>query len=198
MKTGREAKRYVLLDRDGTLIEEKHYLSRPDQVVLLPGAGRGLRSLAENGFGLVLVTNQSGIARGYFDSAALESVHAVLIAMLEKEGVALDGIFVCPHRPEDGCACRKPLPGLALEACGKLGFDPAAAVVVGDKACDVDLGRNISAATVLVQTGHGSGQSAGTRESADCVVPSIAEACSAILRWQATGHWDVRKDFQNG
>jgi D-glycero-D-manno-heptose 1,7-bisphosphate phosphatase len=195
---GRDAKRFVLLDRDGTLIEEKHYLSRPDQVALIPGAGPGLRTLVKNGFGLVLVTNQSGIARGYFDSEALESVHAVLIGMLEKEGVALDGIFVCPHRPEDGCACRKPLPGLALEAGRALGFDPATAVVVGDKACDVDLGRNISAATVLVQTGHGSGQTDGTRISADCVVPSIAEACSAILRWQATGHWDARKDLQHG
>lgn len=195
---GREAKRFVLLDRDGTLIEEKHYLSRPDHVVLVPGAGQGLRTLVENGFGLVLVTNQSGIARGYFDLNALESVHAVLIGMLEKEGVALDGIFVCPHRPEDGCGCRKPLPGLALEASRALGFDPAAAVVVGDKACDVDLGRNISAATVLVQTGHGSGQAHGTRLSADCVVPSIAEACSAILGWQATGRWDMRKDLRHG
>lgn len=195
---GQDAKRYVLLDRDGTLIEEKHYLSRPDQVVLVPGAGPGLRSLVKNGFGLVLVTNQSGIARGYFDLEALGSVHAVLIAMLKKEGVALDGIFVCPHKPEDGCGCRKPLPGLALEAGKALGFDPAATVVVGDKACDVDLGRNISAATVLVQTGHGSGQSDATRKSADCVVPSIAEACAAILRWHGTGQWDARKDLQNG
>jgi D-glycero-D-manno-heptose 1,7-bisphosphate phosphatase len=195
---GRQAKRYVLLDRDGTLIEEKHYLSRPDQVVLVPGAGAGLRTLAENGFGLILVTNQSGIARGYFDLGALDSVHAVLIGMLEKESVALDGIFVCPHLPEDGCGCRKPLPGLALEAGRAFGFDPATAIVVGDKACDVELGRNISAATVLVQTGHGSEQTEGTRLSADCVVASIAEACSAILRWSGTGYWDARKDLQHG
>jgi D-glycero-D-manno-heptose 1,7-bisphosphate phosphatase len=134
-------KRFVLLDRDGTLIEERHYLSDPGQVVLLPGAAQGLRSLAEAGFGIVLVTNQSGIARGYFDWGTLNAIHEVLRGLLTREDVVLDGIYVCPHQPKDDCACRKPRPGLALAAAKELGFDPRECVVVGDKACDVELGR---------------------------------------------------------
>jgi D-glycero-D-manno-heptose 1,7-bisphosphate phosphatase len=165
------------------LIEEMNYLSDPGQVVLLPGAAQGLRSLAEAGFGIVLVTNQSGIARGYFDWDTLNAIHEVLRGLLIREDVVLDGIYVCPHQPKDDCSCRKPRPGLALAAAKELGFDPRDCVVVGDKACDVELGRNISAATVLVGTGHGVEQSLATRSLADWSVPSLAEACGVILEW---------------
>src|SRR5690348_8261786 len=95
-------RRFVLLDRDGTLIVERNYLSRPDDVQLLPGALSGLQRLRRLGLGLAVITNQSGVARGYFDHAALDAVHARLRQLLHEGGVDLDGVYVCPHRPEDG------------------------------------------------------------------------------------------------
>jgi len=148
-------RRFALLDRDGTVIHERHYLADPADVELLPGAARGLRQLRRLGFNLVLVTNQSGIARGYFDRPQLERIHARLIDLLAAKGVALRGIYICPHLPEANCMCRKPRPGLALQAAAEHEFNPAHAIVVGDKPCDVDLGRAIGARSFLVRTGYG-------------------------------------------
>jgi D-glycero-D-manno-heptose 1,7-bisphosphate phosphatase len=149
------SRRVALLDRDGTLIVERHYLSDPDAVELLPGAAEGLRRLRDLGFGLVVVTNQSGLSRGYFDLERLGQIHARLAALLGVEGIKLDGIYVCPHLPEHGCACRKPLPGLAHRAALDLSFDPRSSIVVGDKRCDLELGQAIGARTFLVRTGYG-------------------------------------------
>ena len=146
---------YVLLDRDGTIIVDKHYLSDPDGVELLPGAAEGMRVLLEAGCGLAVLTNQSGIGRGYYDEAAMHAVNERMLELLRERGVEVDGVFFCPHGPEDGCDCRKPLPGLAERARAELGFDSAASFVVGDKPCDVDLGRAVGAGTVLVRTGKG-------------------------------------------
>ena len=152
--------RAALLDRDGTIIFERHYLSNPDQVELLPGAADGLLALRALGFQLVVVTNQSGLSRGYFDAASLESIHARLQELLQAEGVTLDGIYVCPHLPEDDCDCRKPRPGLALRAAAELGFDPTHSIAVGDKPCDIELGQAVGATSFLVLSGYG-------RETAD-------------------------------
>jgi D-glycero-D-manno-heptose 1,7-bisphosphate phosphatase len=152
--------RFVALDRDGTIIVERQYLSSPEQVELLPGAAPGLRAMREMGLGLVVVTNQSAVGRGYFDMARLEEIHERLRQLLRAEGVELAGIYVCPHAPQDRCACRKPLPGLLLQAARELGFDPAAAVVIGDKPCDIELGRGLGASTILVRTGYGAGHEA--------------------------------------
>ncbi len=151
----RSPRRFVLLDRDGTIIVERHYLADPAGVELLPGAAAGLRRLRELGFGLVVVSNQSGVARGYLTLETLERIHARLVELLAAEGVTLDGMYFCPHGPDTGCDCRKPLPGLILRAAADLGFDPRLAVVVGDKPCDVDLGRAVGARSVLVRTGYG-------------------------------------------
>ena len=148
-------RRFVLLDRDGTLIVERHYLSDPDQVELIPGAAAGLRRLRERGLGLAVVTNQSGIGRGFFDAARLAEIHQRLIEMLRAERVELDGIYFCPHHPDEACGCRKPQPALALRAAAELGFDATRAFVVGDMASDVALGRALGATTLLVRTGHG-------------------------------------------
>ena len=101
------SRRFVILDRDGTICAERHYLSRPDQVELLPGAARGLRALRRLDLGLIVVTNQSGIGRGYFGEADLRAVHAQLRRLLAAEQIALDGVYCCPHLPEDECGCRK-------------------------------------------------------------------------------------------
>ena len=148
-------RRFVLLDRDGTLIAERHYLADPARVELLPGAAEGLRLLRAMDLGLAVVTNQSGIGRGYFDEACLERVHHSLQCLLENEGVALDGIYFCPHVPGAGCRCRKPAPGLVEQAARELDFAPQSSFVLGDKVCDIELGNRLGATTFLVRTGYG-------------------------------------------
>jgi D-glycero-D-manno-heptose 1,7-bisphosphate phosphatase len=176
------SKRYVLLDRDGTVIVERNYLSDPDQVELIPGVVDGLRHLSRMGLGLLIVTNQSGIGRGYFDEARLAEIHERMWRMLADRGVALDGIYVCPHTPEDGCACRKPETGMITQAAAQHGFEPAEAFVVGDKASDIELGRRVGACTFLVRTGYGAQyeRTDGTRP--DHVVEDLLEATRVIGR----------------
>lgn len=152
---GNASRRFVLIDRDGTLNVEKNYLSDPDQLELIPGSGAALRELKRLGFGIAVITNQSGIARGYFDMERLEQVHARLRSLLEAEGAAIDGLYLCPHGPGDDCACRKPLPGMVGQAVAEHGFDPARAFVIGDKEADVELGLGVGATTILVRTGYG-------------------------------------------
>ncbi len=183
-------RRFVLLDRDGTLIVERNYLSDPDQVELIPGAAAGLRRLKARGLGLVVVTNQSGIGRGFFDEKRLAEIHQRLVAMLRAEQVELDGIYICPHHPDQACDCRKPRPALALRAGAELGFDPSLAFVVGDMASDVALGRALGATTLLVRTGHGAATLASGAARADHVVADLAAAAERIetlLRQEVAG-----------
>jgi D-glycero-D-manno-heptose 1,7-bisphosphate phosphatase len=142
---------------------------------LLPGAAAGLRALRALGFGLVVVTNQSGLSRGYFDPSRLEQIHTRLSELLAAEHVHLDGIYVCPHLPEHACACRKPRPGLVNRAAVELGFDPGRGMVVGDKVCDVELGRAVGALTVLVRTGYGAQVMADGLTTPDFFVNDLRE-----------------------
>lgn len=169
----------VLLDRDGCIIRERHYLHDPAGVELIPGALEGLRLLRDLGLPLVLVTNQSGVGRGLFRRADVQAVHARLEALLAEGGVRLAGIYTCPHRPEDGCACRKPATGLAECAAQDLGLAPARCFVVGDKRCDVDLGLAWGARSLLVRTGY------GAREAAlpDCRPHVVVEDLFAAAHW---------------
>ena len=155
MKAYGNRRRWVVLDRDGTIIEEKHYLSDPGDVELIPGAAKGLRQLREMDLGLVVITNQSGIGRGYFDGARLDLIHQRVSELLALEEVYLDGFYHCPHLPEDNCLCRKPRTGLLELAAKDLDFDPQAALVIGDKASDVEMGQRVGATTLLVRTGYG-------------------------------------------
>jgi D-glycero-D-manno-heptose 1,7-bisphosphate phosphatase len=172
-------RRFVLLDRDGTLNVERNYIADPDQLALIPGAGAALRRLRDRGFGLAVVTNQSGVARGYFDLATVERVHARLRALLAGEGVALDGIYVCPHGPDDGCRCRKPRPGLIEQAAAEHGFDPKRAFVVGDKTVDLDLARAVGATAILVRTGWGR----DAEREADCRPDVVVDDLPAAAEW---------------
>jgi D,D-heptose 1,7-bisphosphate phosphatase len=147
----------VFLDRDGTLIVNRHYGSDPEAIELLPGVVEGLRSLREAGYRLVLVSNQSGVARGYFDEAAVGRMHDRLQRMLDAHGAALDGLEYCPHHPEGAvvdyasvCACRKPEPGMIRRAARKHGIDLSASWTVGDIEADVEAGRRAGTRTVLV------------------------------------------------
>lgn len=180
-------RRFVALDRDGTVIVERHYLSDPDQVELLAGAVAGLQRLRDLGLGLVLVTNQSAIGRGMFDHERLALIHQRLSQLLAAHGVQFDGIYYCPHTPDEGCACRKPKTEMLQLAASELGFDPRRSFVIGDKNCDIELGKNAGATTLLVRTGYGS-DLAETREiNPDYVVDDLDHAALLIERLISTG-----------
>lgn len=173
------SRRFVLIDRDGTINVEKHYLSDPNQLELYPGVGDAIRRLNQAGFGVAVVTNQSGIARGYFDLARLETIHARLHQLLAEHGAHVDGIYLCPHGPDDDCTCRKPLPGMVEQAVNDHGFDPARSVMVGDKEVDVEMGLAVGAETFLVRTGHGAKYVATTK--AHHVADDLAAAVDMLL-----------------
>lgn len=175
-------RRFVVLDRDGTIIVERHYLSDPRQVELIPQVATGLRQLSEMGLGLVLITNQSAIGRGFFDHSRLDLIHRRLCELLEAERVHLSGIYFCPHMPKDDCLCRKPRPELIERAAKELDFDPKTSFVVGDKACDVELGQRVGATTFLVRTGYGAQVAAESRVKPDYIVNELWEAAQVIKR----------------
>jgi D-glycero-D-manno-heptose 1,7-bisphosphate phosphatase len=171
--------RFVLLDRDGTLIAERHYLARVEDIEILPNTVRGLRLLRDLDLGLVVVTNQSGLNRGYFNAGAVDEIHSYLKMQLSEAGIELAGIYVCPHTPDEGCTCRKPEPGLAHRAAGECNFDPTAAFVIGDKWCDIELGKRLGSRTLLVRTGYGA-QSEREGVRADHIVADVLEAAQVI------------------
>lgn len=174
--------RFVILDRDGTVIVERNYLSSPDQVELLPMSASGLQRLTELGLGLVIVTNQSGVGRGLFTLDQVHAIHARMIDLLENNGCSVQAIYVCPHKPEDACECRKPKPKLIFRAARELGFRPADCFVIGDKACDIELGRSVGATTLLVRTGYGAEHAQNGCACPDYVVDNLSEAAEVITR----------------
>ena len=171
-------RRFIVLDRDGTIIEERHYLSDPNGVKLLPGAAAALRELHEMGFGIVVITNQSGVGRRFFDRDQLQRVHQRFEQLLTAEGVRLDGLYVCPHAPEDDCRCRKPKLGLLEKAAEELGFALSDSIVIGDKVSDIEMGRSAGALTFLVRTGHGAELESAA--AADHVVDDLAMAAESL------------------
>lgn len=142
----------VFLDRDGTVIEDRHHLSDPAGIRLLPGAAGGMRRLADAGYALVIATNQSGIARGLFGEADYRAVRARLDELLAAAGVRLAGTYHCPHHPDftGPCACRKPAPGMFLRAARELALDLARSVLVGDRVRDVAAAAELGARAILV------------------------------------------------
>lgn len=179
-KSANLKKRFVLLDRDGTIIVEKNYLSDPQHVELIPGVATAMKELKKIGLGLVVVTNQAGIGRGYFNLAILSKIHDRLTELLAQEGVVLDDILFCPHTPEDNCLCRKPKVGLIKEAMKKHNFDPKLSFVIGDKVADIEMGKNIGATTILVKTGYGLEVVKKNPSLADYVADDLPSAVSII------------------
>ena len=175
-------KRLVLVDRDGTINVERQYLAQPDQVEILPGAAEAIRQMREMGLIVVMTTNQSAVGQGMLDLRTLEQIHGRLVRLLAEAGAALDAIYFCPHRPEENCTCRKPAPGMALRAAREFQADLGALFVVGDKPCDIELGRQVGATTLLVRTGYGAAYPAEGCPGADFIVEDLREAALAIRR----------------
>lgn len=174
------SRRFVLLDRDGTINEEVGYVLAPDQMRLLPGAAEAIGDLRALGLGVLVVTNQSPVARGWITEAELAAIHDRLRALLRETGADVDAIVHCPHAPDGGCACRKPRTGMVDLAAADLGFDPTDAFVVGDHAKDMALGRALGARTILVLTGHGRDEQEDGRALADHVVADLRAAATVI------------------
>jgi D-glycero-D-manno-heptose 1,7-bisphosphate phosphatase len=149
----------VFLDRDGTINEEMGYINHLSRFVLLPRTAEAIRLLNDAGIKVVVVTNQSGFARGYYASASLvDQVHDQMRNLLAKEGAHLDGIYTCLHGPEEGCPCRKPQPGLILQAARELNIDLSRSYVVGDRYKDIQTGAKAGVKGIFVLTGYGLGE----------------------------------------
>lgn len=176
----------LVADRDGTIIEERHYLRDPAQVCLLPGAVEGLRRFATEGYALAIATNQSGIGRGLFDASVLQAVHDELVQQLRVVGVRVHFIAACPHHPDVGCSCRKPAPGLFHGIASELGYAPSQCLVVGDKECDLGMGRAVGARTALVRTGYGAETEEQTPIPPDYVADDLAHLAALVFSAKAS------------
>ena len=145
----------VLLDRDGVLVVEKDgYVLHPDEVRLLPGAATAVGRLGAGGHRVFVITNQSPIGRGLIDEAQMHAIHSRLSDLVGVAGGMIESYLVCPHLPADGCACRKPMPGLLYRARDSMGVDLATAVVIGDQLCDVQAARAAQCRAILVLSGR--------------------------------------------
>lgn len=182
----------VFLDRDGTINEEVDYLRTPDQVRLISGAGAAVRRLNEAGILTCVISNQSGVARGFLKEEDLVPIHAALERQLLLEGARVDRIYYCPHHPTEGkppykteCDCRKPKPGMLRQAAEEYNVDLRGSFVVGDRIVDVQTGISVGATTILVLTGYGRasrGECEREGVAPDRIVEAIDEAVEFIVK----------------
>ena len=174
--------RAVFLDRDGTLIEDKDYLSDPDQVVLLPGAAEALKRLQDAGFKLFIVSNQSGVGRDYFTMAEVERVNQRLVELLTQHHVRIEKIYIAPEAPEQPSRGRKPSPQFLFDARDEFGIDLSQSYLIGDKRTDLECGWNAGVKKcILVRTGYGAQVE---RQSPEQLIPAIVvEDLTAATAW---------------
>lgn len=176
-------RRAVFLDRDGTINIEREFLHRPEEFQFIPGAAQAIRLLKEAGFRVIVVTNQSGIARGYYDEAAVNRLHRYMDGELARFGASIDAYYFCPHHPEysiddngKACECRKPQAGMLLKAAADFSLDLSASFIIGDKLADVQAGLNAGCIPLMVRTGYGAVES--NKLPAD--VPVYEDLLSAV------------------
>jgi D-glycero-D-manno-heptose 1,7-bisphosphate phosphatase len=180
----------VFIDRDGTLTEEVGYVNHPKRLRLLPRSGEAIRRLNAAGVPVVVVTNQAGIARGYFSEEVLRAVTGELHAQVERAGARLDAVYICPHHPTEGeppfrmrCDCRKPQPGLLQRAATDLGLDLRRSVMVGDKPSDLEVAPLVGASSVLVLTGYGLGEWEYRRDRFNVTPDHVASDLLDAVEW---------------
>jgi len=167
----------VFLDRDGTICRDVHYMRRPEQFELLPGVAEGIKLLNELGVKVIVATNQSGVARGYFTEADLEKIHDRMIDELAKRGARIDAIYYCPHHPDDNCGCRKPKIGMLEQAARDLDLDLSKCFIIGDKKLDIETGRNAECTSILIPT-----HETEPGIEADFVMKNLHKAAKLIAR----------------
>ncbi len=183
-------RRAILMDRDGTVCDEVGYVNHVDRLRLLPRSGAAIRAANGAGFQTVVLTNQAGVARGYFDETLVDRVHERLRELLAAEGARLDGIYYCPHHPGVGtgayrkdCECRKPKPGMLFRARDEMGVDLARSYMVGDSVRDIEAGFRAGATPVLVLTGYGRGEWEHQRDRWTVQPAHVAGDLLDAVRW---------------
>jgi len=183
--------RAVFIDRDGTLIDEVGYLDRVERVAMYPWSIDAVRLLNRAGLAVIMVSNQSGVARGFFTEAVVDDVHRHIASLLAEGGARVDAYYYCPHHPDGKvaaythrCECRKPGRGLVDRAVAQFGVDPTRSFVVGDRWVDVELAARVGAHGVLVRTGYGLTEETRPRPglTAGAIVDNLIAAAAWILR----------------
>jgi len=178
--------RGVFLDRDGTMAEDVHYCCRLEDFELFPDTVKAVKLLNELGFKVIVITNQSGIARGYFTEETLVKIHEKMERELAKEDAWVDAIYYCPHHPDDQCKCRKPHPTMLLQAASELKIDLARSYMIGDMDMDIQMGQSVGCKTLLVtETNRKLAlETIGEGVRPNAVVPNLLEAVQTILKWE--------------
>lgn len=171
-------KRAVFLDRDGVLVEDIGYHHKLEDLKIVPNAVEGLKLLKD--YKLAVVTNQSGIGRGYYTMKDFENFNNCLIQELKKHNIKIEKVYACPHRPEDGCECRKPKAKLVKGAAKELGIDLKKSFMIGDRKSDIEMGHNAGCRSILVLTGNGLKEKENS--SADYVANDLLDAAKWILK----------------
>ena len=186
MSSPHTRRRAVFLDRDGTIAEEVGYLNHMSRFHLFPFAAAAIRRLNDAGFPVVVVTNQSGVARGFFPEDLIQRVHEKMTAELAADGARIDGVYYCPHKSDDNCGCRKPLPGMLERAAREHSLELSGSAIVSDRYDDLRMGHAAGCRSILVLTGYGRGEyewnRAGWPRQPDHVVPDLAAAVDVILK----------------
>ena len=182
-------RRAVFLDRDGTISEELGYVNHIDRFQIFPFAAEAIRQLNQADIPVIVVTNQSGIARNIFPESLVHEIHKKMVSELAAGGAWIDAIYFCPHKSEDACECRKPNPGMLDQAAREHALDLAASWVVGDRYADLEMGHAAGARGILVMTGYGRGEYELHRTTwprqPDAVAGNLGDAVRQILQMGA-------------
>ncbi len=171
----------IFLDRDGTLIEEVNFLSTVEETKLFSYTVDALKLLKDAGYLFFVATNQSGIARGYFDANAVNAIHAKILNELNAVGLNIESFHFCPHFPDEGCKCRKPNTGMIEQACENVDLDLERSWMIGDKKLDIEMGFNAGTRTALVKTGYGENHQKELDRQPDVIAKNLFEAAKFIV-----------------
>ena len=173
----------VFVDRDGTLNHDNGYITSPDQLVLFPGVPESIARLNHIGVKVIMVTNQSAIARGMMTLKDLENIHARLVMLMKPFGASIDAIFSCPHHPQDGCGCRKPKAGLIDQAVRRFSLDVSQCYLVGDKHSDLVAAQNAAVPGILVLTSPYAMEALKARDEGQLLIDYVADTFVQAVDW---------------
>ncbi len=181
----------IFVDRDGTLNQDSGYVTTPEQLVLFPGVPEAIARLNQLGALVIMVTNQSAIGRGMMTLDDLEAIHTRLSALIRPYGATIDGIFSCPHRPQDGCECRKPNTGLIDQAVDRFALDLSRCYLVGDKRSDLEVAQKVAVPGVLVMTSPYSAEAVIARDEGQVPIEYVANTFAQAVVW-------IEQDMRKG